>query len=361
MKYSSSWSGPRTDPWSPSYIVRKVFVIFGVSFVHTVHSFTMIGVSQMGEIEISVVVPVYNEEDNVKPLHKRVVAELDPITRKFELIFVDDGSTDGTLKKIRQLIKKDRRVSAHSFYRNFGKANALATGFEHVKGDIIFTMDGDLQDDPAEFKHFLNEMDKGYDVVSGWKLKRKDPLGKTLPSKLFNYLVRKITSVNVHDSNCGFKAYRREVVKMADVYGEFHRYMPIIAHWRGFRVGEIRVKHHKRHSGKSKYGIERLFKGILDLVTITFLIKRGRSPLYFFGGLSTFTFLLALAGAGWTVVDAVFQITSVEWVFGIGSFAGFLFSLLFLSLGLLSEMMLSAFGHERMTKNFSLEFRRDRV
>lgn len=312
----------------------------------------------MGEIEISVLVPVYNEEENVIPLYKRIVEEMEPITRNFELVFVDDGSTDRTLKKVRSLIKKDKRVSIHTFYRNFGKANALETGFKHVKGDIVFTMDGDLQDDPSEFSHFLKELDKGYDIISGWKLKRKDPIHKTFPSKIFNYMVRKMTGVNVHDSNCGFKVYRKEVVKMADVYGEFHRYMPIIANWRGFRVGEIRVKHHKRHSGKSKYGFERLFKGMMDLVTITYLTKRGRSPLYLFGTLSFLTFILSILGAGWTVADALLDVTGISWVFGLGAFVSLMFSGFFISTGLLSEMMLATMGNERMTKNHYRTFKR---
>jgi glycosyltransferase involved in cell wall biosynthesis len=270
-------------------------------------------------------------------------------------MFVDDGSTDRTLKKIKAISKKDKKVRVLTFYRNFGKANALCAGFKKATGDIVFTMDGDLQDDPAEFRNFIKEMEKGYDLVTGWKFHRKDPLGKRIPSKFFNFLIRKMTGVEVHDSNCGFKAYRTEVIDTIDVYGEFHRYLPIIAHWRGFRVSEIKVKHHKRTSGKSKYGLERLFKGLVDLITVTFLVKYGRSPMYFFGSLSVMTFILSILGTVWTVVDALTKATSIEWVFGLGSLSLLFFSILFLSMGYLSEMLLAAVGHERMTRSFYRE------
>ncbi len=306
----------------------------------------------MGKIDITVVIPVYNEEENVKPLYKKVTKELDRITSKYELIFVDDGSSDRTLKNLRKMADDDSKITIITYYRNFGKANALHAGFKHAKGDIVFTMDGDLQDDPAEFKNFLKKMDKGYDFVTGWKFHRKDPMGKKIPSKFFNYLIRKMTGVEVHDSNCGFKAYRNEVLKEIDVYGEFHRYLPIIANWRGFRVGEIKVKHHKRAHGSSKYGWERLFKGFMDLMTISFLTKYGRSPLYLFGSLSAFLLSLSIMGTIWTVIDAVFGLTSLEWAFGLGSIMFLLSSITMFSFGMLSEMILQTVGHQKITKNY---------
>jgi glycosyltransferase involved in cell wall biosynthesis len=302
-------------------------------------------------MKISVVIPVYNEEGSVKPLHRRVTKELKRITSSYEIIFVDDGSTDRTLKRMRKLAEDDDRITIITFYRNFGKANALNAGFRHARGDIVFTMDGDLQDDPSEFRNFIDKMDKGYDLVTGWKFHRKDPLGKRIPSKFFNYLIKKMTGVNVHDSNCGFKAYRKEVLEQIDVYGEFHRYLPIIANWRGFRVGEIKVKHHKRTHGRSKYGLERLFKGLMDLMTISFLTKYGRSPLYFFGSLSAFLFIISLIATAWAVVDAVMGITGVEWAFGLGSIMFLLTSILIFSFGMISEMLLQTVGHANMTKN----------
>lgn len=302
--------------------------------------------------DVSVVIPVYNEEDNVKLLHKKVTKELKRITSRYEIIFVDDGSTDRTLKRLQKLADEDSKVTILTFYRNFGKANALHAGFQHATGDIVFTMDGDLQDDPAEFKQFLKKMEKGFDLVTGWKFHRKDPLTKKIPSKFFNYLIRKMTGVDIHDSNCGFKAYRKEVLQQIDVYGEFHRYIPIIANWRGFRVGEIKVKHHKRTHGRSKYGLERLLKGFMDLLTISFLTKYGRSPLYLFGPLSAFLLFLSVIGTIWTVIDAVLGITSHEWVFGLGSIMFLLSSIFMFSMGMISEMMLQTVGHKNITKNY---------
>ncbi len=309
-------------------------------------------------MEISVVIPVYNEEDNIKPLHKKVSRELGKITDSCEMIFVDDGSSDSTLERLEKVMEKDPKVRVFTFHRNFGKANALCTGFKHVRGKVVFTMDGDLQDDPKEFKRFIKELDKGYDIVSGWKFHRKDSIEKRLPSKIFNFLIRKMTGVKVHDSNCGFKAYRKEVVEMVDVYGEFHRYIPIIANWRGFRVGEIKVKHHKRASGSSKYGMERLLKGFVDLLTISFLTKYSRSPMYLFGTFSLLTFILSILGAGWTLLDSLLNITDKEWVFGLGSLILFLSSLTFLSMGLPSELVLLNAGHEKITKTFCTEVKR---
>ncbi|MFW3146241.1 MAG: glycosyltransferase family 2 protein [Thermoplasmatota archaeon] len=305
----------------------------------------------MKKVRISVVVPVYNEQDNIKPLHKRIKEELQKITPDHEVLFVDDGSTDRTLKRIRELMEKDRKTRVITFWRNFGKANALSAGFKHAGGELIFTMDGDLQDDPSEFKHFIKELDKGYDVVTGWKYHRKDPLGKKLPSKLFNHLIRRMTGVKVHDANCGFKLYRREVVEMVDVYGEFHRYIPIIAHWRGFRVGEIKVKHHRRRSGRSKYGLERLFKGFMDLFTIAFLSKWGRSPFYLFSAGALLLFLASLAGSVWTIIDGILVITGGYWIFGLGSFTALLSSIIVFMMGFTGELLLSAVGNERITKN----------
>lgn len=305
----------------------------------------------MEKTDISVVIPVYNEEDNVQALHRRVSEEISKLTSSYEIVFVDDGSKDRTLKKLEEIADGDNRITVLTFYHNFGKANALNAGFQHVKGDIVFTMDGDLQDDPSEFSSFLKKLDEGYDLVTGWKFHRKDPAGKRIPSKLFNYLVRKMTGVEVHDSNCGFKVYRREVLEKIDVYGEFHRYIPIIAQWRGFRVGEIKVKHHRRAHGRSKYGWERLFKGFMDLFAISFLTSYGRSPLYLFGSLSAFFFSLTIVGTAWTVIDLALSITSVGWAFGLGSLMLLFFSITLFTLGLISEMMLQTVGHKNMTKN----------
>jgi glycosyltransferase involved in cell wall biosynthesis len=264
---------------------------------------------------------------------------------------VDDGSTDSTLGKIQGIIKKDGRVSVITFYRNFGKANALRAGFDNVKGDVIITMDGDLQDDPREIGRFLKKLDEGYDLVSGWKFQRLDPMGKKIPSKFFNWLIRKMTGVKIHDNNCGFKAYRREVVKSLDVYGEFHRYLPVKAHWRGFRVAEIKVKHHKRTTGKSKYGIERLFKGFIDLVTITFLLRHSRSPLHFFAKWAILSFILGSIPMGFSLYYVIAQGSSF---LNSGTVLGtvlYLFGISSVFAGLTAELLLSAGGTDRITRS----------
>jgi len=301
--------------------------------------------------DLSIVIPVYNEEGSVKALYAKLRDELDRLGRSYEIIFVDDGSSDSTLKKIQGLIKKDSRVSVITFYRNFGKANALRAGFENVNGDVIITMDGDLQDDPREIGRFLKKLDEGYDLVSGWKYQRLDPMGKKIPSKFFNWLIRRMTRVRIHDNNCGFKAYRREVVETLDVYGEFHRYLPVKAQWRGFRVSEIKVKHHKRTTGKSKYGLERLFKGFIDLITITFLLRHSRSPLHFFAKCAILSFVLGSIPMGFSLYYVIFEGSNF---LNSGSVLGilmYLFGISTLFMGLIAELLLAAGGTDRITRS----------
>lgn len=200
----------------------------------------------------------------------------------YEIIFVDDGSTDGTFKEINAI--GDNRVRIVRLQRNYGKAAALSCGFNKSRGRIVITMDGDLQDDPKEIPRFLEKLEE-FDMVSGWKSKRYDPVSKTLPSKFFNSLTRCVTGVKINDFNCGYKGYRSDVVKNISLYGEFHRYIPVLAHWKGYTVGEIKVEHHPRIHGKSKYGMERLFKGFLDLLTVTFLMLYKKRPLHMFGSI----------------------------------------------------------------------------
>jgi glycosyltransferase involved in cell wall biosynthesis len=245
------------------------------------------------EVEVSVLVPVKDEEETIRELATRVTAVLDRIGRSFELIFVDDGSTDGTVKRIREAHAADRRVKLVRLRRNFGKAAALSAGFDQCRGQIILTMDGDLQDDPDEIPRFLEALEeRELDLVSGWKHQRRDPASKRLPSLLFNWVTRRIAGVDLHDFNCGFKAYRREVLEQISVYGELHRYIPVLASRRGFTVGEIPVHHHPRRHGVSKYGWDRLYKGLLDLITVLFITRYTRRPLHLFGAFG----LLFLAG-----------------------------------------------------------------
>jgi len=232
---------------------------------------------------ISIVIPVFNEEGNLVELHRRLTAVLGSLGLPYEIILVDDGSNDGTWAMIVELAARDSHVAALCHRRNFGKARALANGFAAARGDVVITMDGDLQDDPDELPRFLAKLDEGYDLVSGWKQRRQDPFGKTFPSRFFNVAVRRVSGVALHDFNCGFKAYRLNVVRSIRLYGELHRFTPVLAHAEGFRIGELPVQHHPRQWGKSKYGWSRLVKGFLDLLTVTFLTQYRQRPMHLLG------------------------------------------------------------------------------
>jgi glycosyltransferase involved in cell wall biosynthesis len=232
---------------------------------------------------LSILVPVMNEEGNLPELYDRVSQSLGEIGLPYEIIFVDDGSEDTSWQIIQSLNARDPRVIGLKHRKNFGKAQALSLGFQAARGDVIITMDGDLQDDPDELPNFIAMLNDGYDLVSGWKIRRKDPLGKTFPSKLFNWTVRKSSGVQLHDFNCGFKAYRREVTQAIRLYGELHRFTPVLAAAEGFRIGELPVKHHPRKWGSSKYGWSRLTKGFLDLLTVIFITQYRQRPMHLFG------------------------------------------------------------------------------
>lgn len=264
--------------------------------------------------KLSIVIPAYNEEDSIKPLYDEIKASVAKLIKNhkiqdYEILFVNDGSSDNTEKNIIKLTA-DKRVKLISLRKNFGKSKALQIGFQHVCGDIIVTMDADLQDDPAELANFIAKLDEGYDMVSGWKFNRLDPLEKTLPSKLFNFVTSKVSGIKIHDFNCGFKAYRKEVVKSLNIYGEFHRYIPVLALRNWFKITEITVKHHKRQFGKSKFGMERYLRGMFDAVSALFLLKFYDKPMYFFGkiglgllmvGFLICSYLTALWFAGYAI------------------------------------------------------------
>ncbi len=246
-------------------------------------------------VNVSVLVPVYNEAGSLAELHARLTAVLETTGRSFEILFVDDGSTDGSVDILKKLSREDRHMRLVRFRRNFGKSAALEAGFSRVRGELVFTMDADLQDDPDEIPAFIAKLEEGYDLVSGWKAKRHDPLSKTLPSKLFNRVTSLVSGLRLHDFNCGFKLYRAEVVHSLRVYGELHRYLPALAHFQGWRVTEIPVRHHARRHGVSKFGSSRLVKGYLDLMTVVFLNRYTRRPLHFFGTLGS---IFCAAGFG---------------------------------------------------------------
>jgi len=244
--------------------------------------------------ELSVVIPLFNEEKSLSSLYSGLKSALKNSGKSYEIIFVDDGSKDNSWSVLERLHAADKDIRGIQFRKNSGKAAALSAGFKHAKGKVIITMDADLQDDPGEIQNFIKKLDEGYDLVSGWRFKRQDPLSKTLPSKFFNYLTSLLTGIRIHDFNCGFKAYREEVVKDIELYGELHRYIPVLAHWRGYEVGEMKVRHHPRAHGKSKYGMVRLFRGLTDLLTVMFLTRYMKKPLHLFGSIGLLLFLLGL-------------------------------------------------------------------
>ena len=306
--------------------------------VETAHD---LGGSSLPEAEISVLVPVLNESPSVEELTDRVRAVLDSLGRSFEIVYIDDGSTDDTVEKVRGLHEKDPRVKLVRFRRNFGKAAALTAGVEHSQGRLLITIDGDLQDVPEEIPRLLEKLEaEDLDLVSGWKRDRQDPISKRLPSKVFNWATRKLAGIDLHDFNCGFKVYRREVLEQVPIYGELHRYIPVLAGRRGFRVGEIKVAHERRRFGVSKYGWDRLYKGLLDFITVLFITTYMRRPLHFFGVLGLGTMFAGLAinaylAVGWLFFNEVLSFRPLLQL-------GILLTLLgvqFLTTGLLAEML----------------------
>jgi len=247
--------------------------------------------------QLSVVVPAWNEAESLPELQRELQGVLDALGQTWEVIYVDDGSRDGTDRAIAALAAADRRVRGVSLRRNFGKSAALATGFKLARGERVITMDADLQDDPAELPRLLEALEGGFDLVSGWKRNRQDPLTKTLPSRLFNAVTSMVAGVRLHDFNCGFKAYRREVTEALEVYGELHRFMPALAHWRGFKVGEIPVHHRARRFGHSKFGASRFVNGFLDLMSAAFISTSALKPLHVFGRIGL-AFLASGVGLG---------------------------------------------------------------
>lgn len=268
------------------------------------------------KLDISVVIPLYNEVESLPEL----VAWIDRVACKnslsYEIIMVDDGSTDGSFDEVERLRSEYPAIRGVSFMRNYGKSAALYVGFDMAEGEVVFTMDADLQDSPDEIPEMRRMIvEEGYDLVSGWKRKRYDPIGKRWPSKFFNLTARVMSGIKLHDFNCGLKAYRRKVVKSIEVYGEMHRYIPILAKHAGFkRIGEKIVEHHERKYGKSKFGLERMVKGYLDLISVTFMSHFGRSPMYLFGGLGTLMFLFGGVTTIWVIADKLYsQLNGLVW------------------------------------------------
>jgi len=293
-------------------------------------------------MKLSFVIPALNEEASLEILYKEIVSNC--TGHSYEIIFVDDGSSDGSFTLLQRLAERDANVKVIRFRRNFGKAAALQMGFKVAQGDVVFTMDADLQDNPQEIPRFLAKLDEGYDLVSGWKRKRHDPWHKTLPSKLFNYVTARSFHLKLNDYNCGFKAYRLSLVKELTIYGEMHRYIPALANALGYRVGEIAVEHRARQYGKSKYGIERYLRGFFDLMTVKMITQYIKSPLYLFGRIGLFSCLLG------TLVTLYLSVLKIFWGQPLSNrpllFLGILLilgGLQFISLGLISELIVNRF------------------
>ena len=291
-------------------------------------------------MKLSFVIPVYNEDQSLKQLYSEIIENIGD--RKYEIIFVDDGSTDRSFDIMQELAKEDKNVKIIRFRKNFGKAVGLQLGFDSATGDIIFTMDADLQDDATEIPSFIKKLDEGYDLVTGWKKKRKDPISKTWPSKLFNSIVSSSFGLKLHDFNCGFKAYRKEVIKEVDIYGEMHRYIPALAHAKGFKVAEIPVHHRSRKFGKSKYGAERYLRGFLDLLTVKLVTGYIHSPLYLFGRIgSTFSLAGILIGLYLTIMKYGFGQPLYNRPLLYLSTLLIILGLQFFSIGLLGELIVN--------------------
>ncbi len=305
-------------------------------------------------IDLTIVVPLLNEEGSLRELKDRIVREFDEGRFEGEIVFVDDGSRDRSFALLEEMAAEDGRVRVIKFRNNFGKAAALSAGFNEARGAIVITMDADLQDDPSEIPRLKEKIDEGFDVVSGWKKKRRDPWTKRYPSKIFNRVTSVFTGISIHDFNCGLKAYRREVVEEIDVYGELHRYIPALAAWKGFRIGEIEVTHHPRKHGRSKYGAKRILTGFLDLLTVMILTKFKPKPLHLFG----------LVGVGMCVIGFLISFYMVSLKIRFGDIQGrvplltlgvllILMGMQFLSTGLLAELISSR--REQRGRDYSID------
>ncbi len=298
--------------------------------------------------KLSVLVPLYNEDESLRLLYNEIIKAVNRISCDYEILFVDDGSTDNSLGIIKDLRKKDNKVRYISFRTNYGKSAALEIGFKAVKGDVVVTMDADLQDDPAEIPNLLKKLEQGYDLVSGWKKVRHDPFIKKYTSRFFNFVTQITSGIKIHDFNCGLKAYRVEVVKSVNLYGELHRYIPVLADWQGFRISEIAVKHQARKFGKTKFGISRFFKGSVDLMTVLFTTRYIKRPMHLFGLLGMISFLLGFI---------VSLYLSIGWIFYNQPlsnrpllFLGMLLIIVgvqFFSIGLLGEIMVHNFTDDK--------------
>ena len=268
--------------------------------------------NKMKNIDLSIVIPVYNEEESLELLYNSIINNLENTNLNFEIIFIDDGSSDKSWNVIKTISEKKTNLSSIKFRKNYGKSDALDAGFKASNGKYVLTMDADLQDDPNEIYPLFKMINQdNYDLVSGWKKKRNDPLSKTIPSKFFNLVTRIFSGIKLNDFNCGIKIYKKELINSINLYGEMHRYIPLIAKWNGYdKIGEKIVNHNKRKFGKTKFGMERYIRGFLDLISVSFVYKFGKRPMHFFGSLGVISFLIGFISVGWIIYEKLSKISN---------------------------------------------------
>jgi len=297
-------------------------------------------------LKLSIVIPLYNEEGNLEKLHQQLTAVLDSLNLSYEIIFIDDGSTDKSLAVLEKIYqqKASQPIKIIQLTKNFGKASALSAGFAESEGEIIITMDADLQDDPLEIPKLLAKIDEGYDLVSGWRQERQDSFKKTWPSKIFNKAVAIFSGLEMHDFNCGLKAYQKIALSQVNIYGGLYRFLPVFIHHQGFRVGEVAVEHHHRFSGKSKYGGKRLWQGMLDFLTVILLTNYFTRPIHFFGGLGLLAFFAGFLIDFYLAILRIFtgSIQGHNPLLMLGTLL-IIVGVQLLSLGLIGEMMVGFF------------------
>ena len=291
-------------------------------------------------VKISIVVPLFNEEESLVELHERLSKAVCSLEKPIEFLFIDDGSTDNSMQVLSELHNKDPQVRVVQFRRNYGKSAALALGFKEARGEFIVTLDADLQDEPYEIPNLVKTLEEGFDLVSGWKKIRKDPFIKKSTSKLFNFVTRKMTGLGIHDMNCGLKAYRREVTDTVNVYGQLHRFLPVLAQWQGFKVGEVVVKHNPRKYGRTKFGASRFIAGFFDLVTVLFITRYTKRPLHLFGLIGLVSFAVGVGISAYLAVERLLlgKYLSDRPLLFLGILA-IIVGVQFVSIGLLGEMI----------------------
>ncbi len=309
--------------------------------------------------ELSLVIPVYNEEENIDLLYEKLLFALSELGRAWEVVFIDDGSSDHSFEHLEKLALQDDRIKVVRFVRNFGQTAALAAGIDHSLGRIIIPMDADLQNDPADVKSLLTKMDEGYDVVSGWRKDRQDEFfTRLIPSWCANKIISTISGVRLHDYGCSLKAYRRSVVKNIRLYGEMHRFVPIYASWQGAKVAEIPVNHHARKFGKSKYGLSRTFKVVLDLITVKFMSSYFTKPIYVFGTAGICAIAVSIVGFAWMLILKYFYDTTfIETPLPVLVAMCFMVGIQFILMGLLAEILMRTYHESQGKRIYAVDTR----